>query len=113
MKHEQTATDILKLVGGEKNIESVTHCATRLRFNLKDESIANNEALKNVQGVVGVASSGGQYQVIIGNEVNNVYKALAQLGNFTSKNDAPTVKKEKSLRFSTRLPESLHPSYRR
>ncbi|MGV2966208.1 beta-glucoside-specific PTS transporter subunit IIABC [Paenibacillus sp. AGC30] len=95
MKHEQTATDILKLVGGEKNIESVTHCATRLRFNLKDESIANNEALKNVQGVVGVASSGGQYQVIIGNEVNNVYKALAQLGNFTSKNDTPTVKKGK------------------
>lgn len=64
-------------------------------FNLKDESIANNEALKNLQGVVGVASSGGQYQVIIGNEVNNVYKALAQLGNFTSKNDAPTVKKGK------------------
>lgn len=95
MKHESTAADILKLVGGEKNVDSVTHCATRLRFNLKDESIANNEALQNVQGVMGVASSGGQYQVIIGNEVNNVYKALAQLGNFTSKNDAPTVKKGK------------------
>ncbi|WP_145046662.1 beta-glucoside-specific PTS transporter subunit IIABC [Paenibacillus xylanexedens] len=95
MKHESTAADILKLVGGEKNVDSVTHCATRLRFNLKDESIANNEALKNVPGVMGVASSGGQYQVIIGNEVNNVYKALAQLGNFTSKNDAPAVKKGK------------------
>lgn len=93
MKHESTAADILKLVGGEKNVDSVTHCATRLRFNLKDESIANNEELKNVPGVMGVASSGGQYQVIIGNEVNNVYKALAQLGNFTSKNDAPAVKK--------------------
>ncbi|MGR6545154.1 beta-glucoside-specific PTS transporter subunit IIABC [Paenibacillus tundrae] len=93
MKHESTAADILKLVGGEKNVDSVTHCATRLRFNLKDESIANNEALKNVPGVMGVASSGGQYQVIIGNEVNNVYKALAQLGNFTSKNDGPAVKK--------------------
>lgn len=95
MKHESTAADILKLVGGEKNVDSVTHCATRLRFNLKDESIANNEELKNVPGVMGVASSGGQYQVIIGNEVNNVYKALAQLGNFTSKNDAPAVKKGK------------------
>ncbi|MDQ0171234.1 beta-glucoside-specific PTS transporter subunit IIABC [Paenibacillus tundrae] len=93
MKHESTAADILKLVGGEKNVDSVTHCATRLRFNLKDESIANNEALKNVPGVMGVASSGGQYQVIIGNEVNNVYKALAQLGNFTSQNDGPAVKK--------------------
>ncbi|MDM5277279.1 beta-glucoside-specific PTS transporter subunit IIABC [Paenibacillus silvae] len=95
MKHESTAAEILKLVGGEKNVDSVTHCATRLRFNLKDEKVANDEALKNVQGVVGVASSGGQYQVIIGNEVNNVYKALAQLGNFASDNDAPTVKKGK------------------
>ncbi|MBU5352085.1 beta-glucoside-specific PTS transporter subunit IIABC [Paenibacillus barcinonensis] len=95
MKHESTAAEILKLVGGEKNVDSVTHCATRLRFNLKDEKVANDEALKNVQGVVGVASSGGQYQVIIGNEVNNVYKALTQLGNFASDNDAPTVKKGK------------------
>ncbi|MBY0204915.1 beta-glucoside-specific PTS transporter subunit IIABC [Paenibacillus cucumis (ex Kampfer et al. 2016)] len=95
MKHERTAAEILKLVGGEKNVDSVTHCATRLRFNLKDEKVANDEALKNVQGVVGVASSGGQYQVIIGNEVNNVYKALTQLGNFATNNDAPTVKKGK------------------
>lgn len=95
MKHEITAAEILKLVGGEKNVDSVTHCATRLRFNLKDEKVANDEALKNVQGVVGVASSGGQYQVIIGNEVNNVYKALTQLGNFASKDDAPSVKKGK------------------
>ncbi|MGQ8871930.1 beta-glucoside-specific PTS transporter subunit IIABC [Paenibacillus sp. TSA_86.1] len=95
MKHESTAAEILKLVGGEKNVDSVTHCATRLRFNLKDEKVANNDALKNVQGVVGVASSGGQYQVIIGNEVNNVYKALTQLGNFATNNDAPTVKKGK------------------
>lgn len=95
MKHESTATEILKLVGGEKNVDSVTHCATRLRFNLKDEKVANDEALKNVQGVVGVASSGGQYQVIIGNEVNNVYKALTKLGNFATNDDAPTVKKGK------------------
>ncbi|PZT53850.1 beta-glucoside-specific PTS transporter subunit IIABC [Paenibacillus silvae] len=95
MKHESTAAEILKLVGGEKNVDSVTHCATRLRFNLKDEKVANDEALKNVQGVVGVASSGGQYQVIIGNEVNNVYKALTQLGNFAKDNDAPSVKKGK------------------
>ena len=46
MKHESTAAEILKLVGGEKNVDSVTHCATRLRFNLKDEKVANDEALK-------------------------------------------------------------------
>ncbi|MDY8022192.1 beta-glucoside-specific PTS transporter subunit IIABC [Paenibacillus polymyxa] len=100
MKHEKTAADILDLVGGEKNIDSVTHCATRLRFNLKNESIADNEALKKVQGVMGVASSGGQFQVIIGNDVNNVYKALMQLGNFTHNDSAPAAKKGK---FSTVL----------
>ncbi len=101
MKHENTAAEVLKLVGGEKNVDSVTHCATRLRFNLKDESVANGEAIKNVPGVMGVASSGGQYQVIIGNEVNNVYKALTQLGNFSNQqSDAPTVKKG---RFTTIL----------
>ncbi|MEW4369730.1 beta-glucoside-specific PTS transporter subunit IIABC [Paenibacillus kandeliae] len=101
MKHENTAAEVLKLVGGEKNIDSVTHCATRLRFNLKDEAVANGEAIKNVPGVMGVASSGGQYQVIIGNEVNNVYKALTQLGNFSNQqSDVPTVKKG---RFTTIL----------
>lgn len=93
MKHENTASEVLNLVGGEKNVDSVTHCATRLRFNLKDESIADSDALKNVPGVMGVASSGGQYQVIIGNEVHNVYKALAKLGNFGAPSDAPVVKK--------------------
>ncbi len=101
MKHENTAADVLKLVGGEKNVDSVTHCATRLRFNLKDESIANGEAIKNVPGVMGVASSGGQYQVIIGNEVNKVYRALTELGHFSNQqSDAPAVKKG---RFTTIL----------
>lgn len=101
MKHENTAAEVLKLVGGEKNVDSVTHCATRLRFNLKDESIANGEAIKNVPGVMGVASSGGQYQVIIGNEVNKVYRALTQLGHFSNQqSDAPAVKKG---RFTTIL----------
>ncbi len=101
MKHENTAADVLKLVGGEKNVDSVTHCATRLRFNLKDESIANGEAIKNVSGVMGVASSGGQYQVIIGNEVNKVYRALTELGHFSNQqSDAPAVKKG---RFTTIL----------
>lgn len=95
MKHEKTAADILKLVGGEKNVDSVTHCATRLRFNLRDESVANNEALKKVQGVLGVASSGGQYQVIVGNDVNNVYKELMNMGNFTKMDSAPVTKKNK------------------
>ncbi|WP_160686951.1 beta-glucoside-specific PTS transporter subunit IIABC [Clostridium sp. C2-6-12] len=84
MNYQKMAADILKFVGGEKNVEYVTHCATRLRFNLKDDTKADNEAIKKVTGVMGVANSGGQYQVIIGNNVNNVHKELMELGDFKS-----------------------------
>lgn len=93
MKYEQTATAILELIGGEKNVNSVTHCATRLRFNLKNEAIVNNDSLKNVPGVMGVSSSGGQFQVIIGNQVSNVFKELTKLGNFAQNNHDSGVKK--------------------
>ncbi|MED0686412.1 beta-glucoside-specific PTS transporter subunit IIABC [Anoxybacillus ayderensis] len=75
MKKDYTALskDILRLVGGRENIESVYHCVTRLRFKLKDESVADTEAIKNLDGVVTVAKSGGQYQVVIGNHVPDVY----------------------------------------
>ena len=69
-------------MGGESNISNVTHCATRLRFNLKDESKADTNAIKATKGVVGVVSSSGQYQVIIGAEVTMVYEKLtSQLHN--------------------------------
>ena len=55
------------------------HCATRLRFNLIDEAIADTEALKNTEGVVGVVSKGGQYQVIIGSDVPQVYQHLIKM----------------------------------
>lgn len=72
-KYEQLAKDIVAEVGGKENINSLTHCITRLRFKLKDESIANTEKLKNMEGVVTVMQSGGQYQVVIGNHVSHVY----------------------------------------
>lgn len=95
MDYQKTAADILKLVGGEKNVDYVTHCATRLRFNLKDEAKADGEAIKKVKGVMGIANSGGQYQVIIGNNVNNVHKELMELGKFKSGSTGITVKKGK------------------
>ncbi|KRN99035.1 beta-glucoside-specific PTS transporter subunit IIABC [Companilactobacillus kimchiensis] len=69
---------ILDLVGGEKNISGITHCATRLRMLLRDDSIANNhkEEIKDLDGVIDVAETGGQYQVIIGPAVANVYDDL-------------------------------------
>ena len=78
----ELAKKLIGLVGGESNISNVTHCATRLRFNLKDESKADTDAIKGTKGVVGVVSSAGQYQIIIGAEVTMVYEKLtAQLHN--------------------------------
>jgi beta-glucoside PTS system EIICBA component len=82
MKYEQLAKDIIANVGGKENVSSVVHCITRLRFKLKDESKANTEVLKNMDGVVTVMKSGGQYQVVIGNHVPDVYKAVTEIGGF-------------------------------
>ena len=80
MKYEQLAKDILKNVGGKENVNSLTHCITRLRFKLKDESKANTDILKNMDGVVTVVKSGGQYQVVIGNHVPDVFAAVNAAG---------------------------------
>ncbi len=82
MKYEQLAKDIIANVGGKENISSLAHCITRLRFKLKDESKANTEVLKDMDGVVTVVKSGGQYQVVIGNHVTDVYNAVLAVGGF-------------------------------
>ncbi len=80
-KYESLVKEIVKNVGGKENIVSLTHCITRLRFSLKDETIAKDEVLKKMDGVVTVMHGGGQYQVVIGNHVPDVYKeACGQLG---------------------------------
>lgn len=82
--------NILELVGGRDNINSVFHCVTRLRFKLKDEKIAKTEEIKNLEGVVTVMQSGGQYQVVIGNHVPDVYATFLEVANMsaaTSNND--------------------------
>ncbi|KJD47076.1 beta-glucoside-specific PTS transporter subunit IIABC [Paenibacillus terrae] len=76
MDRNQLSKEILKLVGGEENVEQVVHCMTRLRFNLHDNKKAEKEQLKKTDGVMGVMESGGQFQVIIGDDVANVYKSL-------------------------------------
>lgn len=94
MSHKELAAKILDLVGGKQNVNSVFHCITRLRFKLKDESKANTEKLKSMDGVVTVMKSGGQYQVVIGNHVPDVYKEITALGNFTEKQDSGNTEKE-------------------
>lgn len=79
MDYKKLSADILELVGGEDNIASVTHCATRLRFNLKDDAKASTDKLKNRNGVMGVVNKGGQYQVVIGSDVQSVHRELLEL----------------------------------
>lgn len=82
--YKQTASDVLRLVGGEKNVVQVEHCSTRLRFTLADTSKADAAALKKTAGVMGVISSGPQCQVVIGNDVIEVYDELLKLGTFNA-----------------------------
>ena len=79
MDKKETAERILSSIGGKENIVSYTHCMTRLRFNLKDESICRTDELKSTPGIMGVVQSGGQYQVVIGADVPNVYNELVKL----------------------------------
>lgn len=88
MDYKSLAEMILQNVGGSGNVSGLTHCATRLRFNLKDESKANTDVLKKTKGVMGVVSSGGQYQIIIGSDVASVYRPLSEMCEIKdSKND--------------------------
>lgn len=82
-KYDGLARIIIQNVGGKSNIISVAHCITRLRFKLKDESKANKEVLESTDGVIKVMQSGGQYQVVIGNQVNDVYDAVLEVGHFS------------------------------
>lgn len=101
MKYEQLAKDIIENVGGKENVNSVVHCVTRLRFRLKDESKANDEVLKNMDDVVTVMKSGGQYQIVIGNHVPDVYKAVVQVGGFEAQKSVASDEEEnKSLSSS-------------
>lgn len=76
----KTAADVLAAVGGKENVTNLIHCITRLRFSLKDESIPDADAIKKIPGVIGAQWSGGQFQVIIGQNVTKVYEEVMKLG---------------------------------
>ena len=82
-KYDGLARIIIQNVGGKSNIISLTHCITRLRFKLKDESKAQTDVLKDTDGIVTVIQSGGQYMVVIGNHVPQVYDAVCAVGHIT------------------------------
>lgn len=97
-KYYELAEDVIKNVGGKENVAGLVHCITRLRFTLKDEDKANDEVLKAMDGIVTVMKSGGQYQVVIGNHVAEVYDDVcAVLGIKEGDGSDPELKKGKIL----------------
>ncbi|EGT8060936.1 PTS beta-glucoside transporter subunit IIBCA [Listeria monocytogenes] len=79
MNNSDLAKEVVKLVGGKENILSVIHCVTRLRFKLRDENLAETEKIKALKGVMTVVKSGGQYQVVIGDQVSYVYDEVIRV----------------------------------
>ena len=80
--YDEIAQKILELVGGKDNVSYSTHCITRLRLNVKDKSLINEEEIKKIPGLIGAQWSGDQYQIICGQSVDKVYEAFVTAGNF-------------------------------
>ncbi|KJD44629.1 beta-glucoside-specific PTS transporter subunit IIABC [Paenibacillus terrae] len=89
MDHKKMGDDIVRLVGGEENINGLVHCATRLRFDLKDSRKAERETLEKHEGIITVVESGGQFQVVIGSHVAYVYTEIMKNRDFGS--DSPAA----------------------
>lgn len=87
--YPQTAREIITGIGGRENVRSVSHCVTRVRFVLKDEGKADDAAVEKTEGVMKVIHAGGQYQVVIGADVNNVYNAVLAEGKFRDGGEVP------------------------
>ena len=103
--NKELASIILEKIGTKSNVTSVTHCVTRLRFTLKDETIADTKGIENLDGVLGVQSKGGQYQVILGGKVNKVYNEITNLVPFAEEEVKRPEGKKKSV--FTRILETL------
>lgn len=103
MNHNELAKQLLPAIGGEANIAGLTHCATRLRFTLKDESLADEATVKAIKGVLGVARSGGQFQVIIGPEVPKAYAAIQSMASIKPAGSATEAEPVQKKKFSDKL----------
>lgn len=97
INYQELADNIINLIGGKENIVFLTHCMTRLRFNLKDKSSVNLGEIKNIKGVVGAQWSNEQLQIIIGQSVGEVYKVVAEKTGFGQTDDTLTEKSKKKF----------------
>ncbi len=105
-KYEELSKFILEKIGGKENIISLTHCITRLRFRLKDEKLADDEALKARKDIVTIMHSAGQYQVVIGNHVNQVYEDFCKVAGITDENDG-SDNEEANIGFFNKVMEVI------
>lgn len=99
-KYDDLARTIIQNVGGKSNILSLTHCVTRLRFRLKDESKAHTEVLNHTEGIVTVIRSGGQYMLVIGSHVPAVYSAVCRAGHLLGRGKEDADSKTDASPFS-------------
>ncbi|MBT2574902.1 PTS glucose transporter subunit IIA [Bacillus sp. ISL-51] len=97
MDYHKISKEILQLVGGEENVQSVIHCMTRLRFNLYDNAKADRSGLEQTEGVMGTNISGGQFQIIIGNHVPKVYQALLENSRLSDESANGAAKQKKNV----------------
>lgn len=93
--NKKIAADILQVVGGKENIATVNHCMTRLRLNFKDTSTVSDDAIKAVDGVTGLIKVGGQYQIVIGQNVTKVYDEFCKLTGLGAQDEAETAEQPK------------------
>lgn len=99
MNYAILAKEILENIGGQENIKYVTHCATRLRFNLMDDTKIDSESIKKIKGVTGSINKGGQFQVVIGTDVSHVYDEVMKITKsiVSENNDLSSVKNKEGI----------------
>ncbi|WP_336765921.1 beta-glucoside-specific PTS transporter subunit IIABC [Paenibacillus sp. USHLN196] len=100
MQDKELAKSILQKVGGEENISNLTHCATRIRMNLKDDSKADLESISKLQGVLKAQNQSGQTQIVIGARVKSVHDELSNMVNVPSSNDQESKKSKLGFKGS-------------
>src|SRR5690554_6701797 len=90
MDYKNSAKKILENIGGKENISGMTHCATRLRLNLNDDTKANTSEIRKIDGVVNVVNKAGQYQLLIGTDVPKLYDEMEKLVDGKNLDNAST-----------------------
>lgn len=108
MDYRRVASQSIKAVGGLENISHVTHCVTRLRFVLKDSTLASKDAITKIDGVLKLIEKDGQHQLVIGNKVDNVYEEALKIfnGQATLVEDVEEVKEVKEIKEKSIIEEA-------